>query len=376
MRAGRPATFDLLWELYEEERKEAADAAAAAAASAAAEAVATAISAGSAAAAAAAAADGRNDAGGQPQGVQAPSNAGRTDIAVGGKWSAVSGGKRVGAEEGGSKFSDQAGVGFPPASSTAEATASTAAVTEKKIPRRPSTGRPRGGGGGGGVDTQADVRPGTALRRPRSAGDVAPAGAVGGRGSGEGPGMARFCWGGEEGERGEERARRISAEWLLEQEATEEEEEEEREKHEGSEEDLGAETITARRKCSGGRNSGEKRNTTERNQRRKSSRKKSTGSSRRGTGDSPGVSQGRRASAATPWRWKTDLCAILKRMGGLEKVIHRGHQAALVVSLCHALKAVYVCQPSSFHLRDRDSGRRKSDVFCQHFVFASVPIPP
>ncbi|CAM9544318.1 unnamed protein product [Scytosiphon promiscuus] len=328
-RVGHPATFDLLWELYDEERKEAAEAEAAAATKAAAEAVAAAISAGSAAAAAAA---GYENAGGRTQGATRSDSggAGQMGVTAGGEGPAVSATVArygVGIEAEGPQFSGTTSVGVSSAPPTAEARAMAAAGAEKKVPRRPSTGRRRGGGGeGGGVsNTPADIRPGSALRRPRSASDVRLAGVVGGGGHGspeEGPRTARLCWGGDEEGRSEVGVRRTSAEWTLEIESDEareeEEEEQEREEEEPSEEVLGGGTIPARRKCSGGR-SGEKGKMAEGKQRRKSSRR-STRGSRGETGESPGTSQGRRTSAATPWRWKKDLCALLKRMGGLEKL--------------------------------------------------------
>ncbi|CAM9555363.1 unnamed protein product, partial [Hapterophycus canaliculatus] len=299
-RVDHPATFDLLWELYEEERKEAADADAVAAATAAAEAVATAISVGSAAAAAT---NSRSMAG-RPRGVGLSDGggAGQMDAATGGEGFMGSAGEirtGVGMEEGTSKVSGQASVDVPPASQKAEGNIAAATGAEKKVPRRPSTGRSRVGGGGGGADnTLGDFRSGSALRRPLSTGDMTSAGVIDGgdrRGPGEGPSTVRLCWGGDEEGRADDEVWMTSGERALEQEAgeaREEDEQQERDEEEGSEEELGGGMLAARRKCSSGR-SAEKGNTTQRKQRRKS-RKESTGGSRKGARDCPRASEGRR----------------------------------------------------------------------------------
>ena len=287
-RAGHSATFDLLWDLYEEERKEAAEAAAAATAAAAAETVAEVMSAGTAAAATARAGGGSC----------ATSGCARQGRMRDGKENGV---VSRNSHEGGTEreASRQSTSGI-----SAEATVTdTAEAGADKVPRRPSTGNCRVRSGGGATTASAESRPGKTLRRPRSAGDLAPTGSGGDCAweGAEGLGPARACW--------------VKEDIEEEEEEDEEEEEEDEDDEEEEPEELGGRTAPAhrRRSSSGGGGDGRKGGSKERARRRKSGKKALP--FRRGSGGGPG------ALPSTRWRWKKDLCALLKRMGGLDKVM-------------------------------------------------------
>lgn len=318
-RVGHSSTFDLLWELYEDERKEAAELAAAAAAAEAAEAVAAAILAGSAAAAASRSAAGGLD----------------PEVSVEGATSCATQATTVGGEEVGSPASqirttdgaerkhpqngheeaDDSGI---PRRASISFSAGTTKMTTTSgnhdFPRRPSTRRPRSGGGGG-ASTASECRPGTALRRPVSAGDLMLASCVAEGETGQGLGAVRRCWeGGEKGVGGEEQEDEQEGE---EDEVEEDREEEEKEEEEEHEEEIGQGVTPSRLRRSSSFSStvGEKPASSARQQRRRSSKKGTIGC-RRGTAASAGAIHGGR----TKWRWKRDLCTLLKRMGGLDKV--------------------------------------------------------
>ncbi|CAM9824824.1 unnamed protein product [Ectocarpus fasciculatus] len=184
------------------------------------------------------------------------------------------------------------------------------------FPRRPSTGRPRSGGGAG-ASTASECRPGTALRRPVSAGDLMLASCtVEGETGQEDLGAVRRCWGGgEKGVSGEEQEDEEEGDEDEDEEDREEDEEEEQEQEQ--EEEVGQGVTSSRfRRCSSASSTvGEKPPTSARPQRRRSS-KKDTRGCRRGTRASAGAVHGGR----TKWRWKNDLCTLLKRMGGLDKL--------------------------------------------------------
>lgn len=361
---GHAATFDLLWDLYEEERKEAADAAAAATTAAAAETVAEVISAGAAAAAAAPA----------PAAPAATATGGSSSSCVADK-SQVGGarnGERAGScprqdrKRGGTE--EEKGVGSPHARAEgAESevstkasgtcgggtTADTAEAGADKIPRRPSTGCSRGARGGGGLPTTpTECRPGKTLRRPRSAGDLGlTGGGDGGWEGAEGLGPARPCW---EKRNVEEEEEDVEEEGGVEDEEDVEEEEEQEEQ-----ELVGGLTPAHRR-----RSSGRKGGSAERGGRRRKGSNKAA-RFRRGSG--------REALASPRWRWKKDLCALLKRMGGLDKVTGTAWVARCTRNKTHAsvFKAI---------LRDDNPAKSNSHAHILHHsdltTITSVKLKP
>ncbi|CAM9989157.1 unnamed protein product [Pylaiella littoralis] len=305
-RADHSPTFDLLWELYEDERKEGATAAEAAAAAAVAAAVATAISAGTAAATAAR--TGCSEA-------QERRGAGRDE----GARSSASAANRVTA------------AGATTTATTTTTSAKKTTLSSDNIPRRPSTRCSRGGGGAGNA---SECRPGSTLRRPRSAGDSTRMGSVGVAVRQE-LGEVRHCWGDRdrEGGAGEER-RTSSAERegggreggvvnnSEDDEDQEEEVEEEDEEEEVEEEELGGGMTAARHRRSSGSGGRGRGDSSDRKQRRKSGKQAPPGGARRGL-----------APAAARWRWKKDLCALLKRMGGLDKLCATSPSTAAIGNL-------------------------------------------
>ncbi|CAN0385312.1 unnamed protein product, partial [Ectocarpus sp. 12 AP-2014] len=317
-RKGHSSTFDLLWELYEDERKEAAELAAAAAATEAAEAVAAAILAGSAAAAASSStAEGLDP-----------------EVSVEGATRCMTQATTVGGEEVGSSASqigttdgaerkhprnehekaDDSGILGKASSSFSAGTAKMTTTPENhNFPRRPSTGRPRSGVGGG-ASTASECRPGTALRRPVSVGDLKLASCVAEGETGQGLGAVRRCWeGGEKGVGGEEQEDEQEGDEDEDEEGREEEEEEEEEEQE-EEVGQGVTPSRVRRSSSFSSTIGEKPASSAHQQRRRSS--KDIRGYRRGTRTSAGAIHGER----TKWRWKHDLCTLLKRIGGLDKL--------------------------------------------------------
>ncbi|CAM9664200.1 unnamed protein product, partial [Ectocarpus sp. 8 AP-2014] len=206
-RVGHSTTFDLLWELYEDERKEAAELAAAAAAAEAAEAVAAAILAGSAAAAASSSTAGGLD----PEvSVEGATSCATQATTVGGE--EVGSASQIRTKDGGARKhpqnghedADDSGILRRTSSSPSPGTTKmTTTPGNHNFPRRPSTGRPRSGGGG--ASTASECRPGTALRHPVSADDLTLASCVAEGETGQGLGAVRRCWeGGEKDVGGEE----------------------------------------------------------------------------------------------------------------------------------------------------------------------------
>eukprot|EP00752_Nemacystus_decipiens_P001290 g1283.t1 len=305
-RAGHSATFDLLWDLYEEERREAAEAAAAATAAVAAETVAEVMSAGAAAAATAWAGSSSSCAA-----VEKHSRGVRESEGTGGfaREDRVNARKEDGvglrssraeeAESEASRKTDQV-------SAEGIIMADTAEAGRGKVPRRPSTGNSRVRGGRGTATASAECRPGKTLRRPQGAGDLASTGDSSGGGAWEGadgPGPARACWEKEDVEDEEE-----------EDEDEDEEDDEDEDEEEREEQELGGGMTPAPRRrgsSSSGRKGGGSR--MERARRRKSSKKAPF---RRGSGGR----RGGEGAFPSKWRWKKDLCALLKRMGGLDKL--------------------------------------------------------
>lgn len=342
--AGHSATFDRLWELYEDESEEASavTATAAVVANASAGYIAAA-----AAAAAASAACGSSSAMAVSTEVSAENTptgcstgVGREgflhgDVDVSARLGAVgidgrskdddeettaSMGARVGGDVNETDIVQRNAdlVAINRGAGEAAAAAGAAAGAERR-PRRPSSGRSSGA-------TSAADRPGSSLRRPRSAtsltgnrasfdgehGLVQEQDVVTGAGGEGGEGAVRQCWGGDaetkwtgfvigEG-RGEE----------VEEEEEDEEDEEERGKEDEEEEEDARDGGLADRRGSSG--SG----------RTKASPNGSTRKSRKSGGGGGGTRRGTGgAGAATRWAWKKDLCDLLKRIGGLDKVIPR-----------------------------------------------------
>ncbi|CBN76549.1 conserved unknown protein [Ectocarpus siliculosus] len=313
-RVGHSSTFDLLWELYEDERKEAAELAAAAAAAEAAEAVAAAILAGSAAAAASSSTAGGL---GPKVSVEGATSCATQAATVGGEEvgsasqiRTTDGAARKHPQNGHGDADDSGILGRTSSSPSPGTTKMTTTPGNHNFPRRPSTGRPRSGGGG--ASTASECRPGTALRRPVSADDLMLASCVAEGETGQGLGAVRRCWeGGEKDVGGEEQEDEQEGDEDEDEEDRQEEEEEE-EQEEEQEEKIGQGVTPSISFSSTVR---EKPASSARQQRRRSSKKDIRGY-RRGTRASAGATHGER----TKWRWKRDLCTLLKRLGGLNKL--------------------------------------------------------
>ncbi|CAM9490304.1 unnamed protein product, partial [Ectocarpus sp. 13 AM-2016] len=318
-RKAHSSTFDLLWELYEDERKEAAELAAAAAATEAAEAVAAAILAGSAAAAASSStAEGLD-----PEVSVERATSCTTQATTVGSEEVGSSASQIGTTDGAERKyprnehdeADDSGILGKASSSLSVGTAKmTTTPGNHNFPRRPSTGRPRSGGGGG-ASTASECRPGTALRRPVSVGDLKLASCVAEGETGQGLGAVQRCWeGGEKGVGGEEQEDEQEGDEDEDEEGREEEEEEEEEEQE-EETGQGVTPGRVRRSSSFSSTIGERPASSAHQERRRSSKKDIRGY-RRGTRTCAGAIHGER----TKWRWKRDLCTLLKRIGGLDKL--------------------------------------------------------
>lgn len=266
-RKGHSYTFDLLWELYEDEKKEAEASGAAEKGSLPALAAAGGRAVKRVAWAASVTTDGAEDGVGSPQ----------DDV------SAQDGNRE---EAFGISTGDESGV----VGETGAASVVAPPVDEKRHPRPPSSGRPKS------VDPADEGGQRGVLRT------------LVGRRRESGGGMTRTCWGGSEEQQGCEGRAQASGE-DREEEYVEAGEVEEGEEEEQGREVMGAEIEEeASSSVCGSKGASETRTNRERRNHGASSRK-----SKKDSGEE-------RGGRSTRWKWKKDLCNLLKLMGGLDKV--------------------------------------------------------